>query len=235
MAGPAGRVTAVTSTGLTVTIDSITGLSGGSLKLQTRALGGAANWDDRATDATPAVGDTLTTAALTAGTAYEWRVIETAGTTIDDGTHGVVTPASSIWATILSEVKTSLEGSGITTAYEGTAPPPNPTPIMALMRTLPEITRREGNNIAEVEYPVEVELRLVETSDTGEQRTQDIATYQRVIVSNFDAKTSADFPSITGLFGISVELRSKDESGPDDFADETRGRAVIRFRIWEAR
>ena len=235
MAGPAARVTALTSTTFTVTVDSVTALASSTLKLQTRALGAATDWTTQATDATPAIGDTLQATGLTAGTPLEWRVTQEAGTTIDDGTHGIVTPASSIWATLISTVETTLEGAGITTVYEGESLPPNATPIAALSRTLPEVIRRDANNLVEVEYPVELWLFLVETSDTGEHRTQDVATHQRTIISSFDKKTIADFPSITGLVQVTVEIRSKDEAGRGDFSDMTTARAVIRFLIWESR
>lgn len=238
MAGPAGRITAVTATTFTATFDSVTGTASTTARLQTRALGSAADWTTQASNATPAAGIALQATGLTTGTSLEARIIqETGAGAIEDGTHFIVTPASSIWATLLSEVETTLEGSGITAAEKGTELPPSPPPIAALLRTLPEEVAQRGNNAVEITYPIEVELRLIETSDTGEQRTEDMATYQRMIISSFDQKTAADFPSIAGLYLVTVEIRSKDEASraAEQYEDETRARAVIRFRVIEDR
>ena len=232
---PAARVTALTSTGFTVTIDSLSGQASTTARLQTRALGSVAAWTTQASDATPSVNETLAATGLTTGTPLEWRVIEeNAGAEQADGTHGIVTPATSIFATLLSTISTVLSGLGIA-AYEGTAEPANAPPAGALMRTLPERELNGGNNIILLEYPVEVELRIVETSDTGELRTQDVATYQRGLLAAFRGKTIADYPSLTGLELVEVEVSSKDEAGrgADGFDLETRARFVIRFRVWE--
>lgn len=236
MSGPVAHVTAITSTGLTVLVDSITGLSAATLKLQTRALGSAASWDTRDSNATPAANISLSTSALTAGTEYEWRVTEEAGSTINDGTHGIASPASSIWATLLSTVETVLTGLGFT-VYKGEMPPPSYPALTALLWTLPEKKTAGGTNVAELDYPVEVEFRLSERSDTGELRTEDVATYQRALESAFDGKGLETYPSVTGLMVAVVEVSSKTEARPgaDDFGDETRARARVVFSIWEAR
>lgn len=234
---PAGRVTATAATSCAVTVDSLSGTPSTTLRLQTRALGSDDSWTTQASDSTPAVGDVLSASGLTTGTPLEARLIEeSAGGAIGDGTHFIVTPASSIWATLLSTVSTILAGQGFT-AYEGTAAPPNSTTLAALMWTRPEDVQRRANNMALVAYPVEVELRLRETSDTGELRTQDVATYQRAAISAFDSKDAADYPSIAGLEVVQAEVGTKDEAGRtgDEYDDETRARITIRFLIWESR
>lgn len=232
---PAAHLTALTSTGFTVTLDSLSGEASTTARLQTRALGGIAAWTTRASDATPAVNETLAATGLTTGTPLEWRVIEeNVGAEQADGTHGIVTPSTSIYATLLSTVSTVLSGLGVT-AYEGTILPANPPVAGALMRTLPEREGRQANNAVEVDYTVEVELRLIEVSDTGELRTQDVATYQRGVISAFRGKTIADYPSITGLEVCEVEVTTKHEGRGDQLEDETRARLAVRFRIWETR
>ncbi len=236
MSGPAGRVTSRDATSFSVTVSAITGNPGTFLRLETRVRGSADDWTAQVVEETaPVVGAVLTADGLDAETPLEWRIVETNGVTIYDGTHGVLALiSSSIWTTLLDTVAVVLAGLGVT-CNEGTALPPNPPVTGALLRTLPEMERSMATNVVEIEYPIEVELRFYATSDTGEHRTPTVASLQRSLRDAFNAKTAADFPSIPGLLETAVEIRTKDEEaqGVDPMTDEIRARLVVRFRVIE--
>jgi len=103
---PDADVTAITSTGFTVTVSAVSGEAGTTLKLQTRAIYSPDAWTDRATDASPAIGDTLSATGLTTAVSLEWRIVEVdAAGNVADGSHGYVTPASAYMASIKAAVK----------------------------------------------------------------------------------------------------------------------------------
>ena len=115
--------------------------------------------------------------------------------------------------------------------------PPNFPPLAALLRMRREGERLAGNGIAELEYPVEVELRVSTTSDTGELRTAAIATHQRAVIAAFDKKGAETYTSIPGLVVISAAVLTKDAARAelDEFSDISFARLAVAFRIVEAR
>jgi len=117
VSGPVGRVTAITATTFTVTVQSITGRAGTTLRLQTRAFGSGDTWTTRASDATPAVNDSLIATIGAGAGMLEWRIVEEEGIAIHDGTHGLITGSEDKVATIKSAIK-AIMGSltGITSA-----------------------------------------------------------------------------------------------------------------------
>jgi hypothetical protein len=232
MAGPAGRVTALTATTFTVTVDSVTGTLATTLRLQTRALGSAGNWTTQASDATPAINDTLQATGLTTGTALEWRIVqEPASLILEDGTHGVVVPSAAPWGTLLSTVETALSG---LTVYKGAAPLRTYPAATAVLTMRTEEVREVANNVTLTEYPVAVELRLRDTDPQGTQHYTDVAKWQRVVIDAFDGADAADYPGITGLEGVSVEVVANDEASPSGaYSNEARATTVVKFGIWE--
>lgn len=235
MSGPAGYVSALTATTFVVTVTALTGEAGTSLKVQTRTLGSAADWTTQATDASPAVADVLTASGLTQGTSLEWRLVEDNGT-VYDGTHGVVTPAASLWATLLATVSTALQGQSLasTAIYTGRQPEPNYADVAAVLRSTAERVTRAANNVERVEFPVEVEFRVTRTDDDGDLQKAAVETWQERLRSALHEKHAADFPGVAGLEEVRVEVETKDArpGAVDEYEDEVRARAVVRFVVW---
>lgn len=229
MAGPTGRVTALTSTTFTVTVDSLSGTASTTLRLRTRARSTTGAWTDAATDATPAVGDTLQATGLTAGTSLEWWLVETtSGGTTEDGTRGQVTPATSIWDTLMDAIETALSGC---TVYRGAAPLETYPETTAVLRMLPEEVVESANNLYLTAYPIEVEYRLRDFNSAGTQHYDLTAQWQAVLYDAFSGATAADYPSITGLHIVTVDPQTNDE--PGEYESEARAVSVVRFQVWE--
>ena len=236
MSGPAGYASSHAATSFAVTVTAVTGTPATSLKLETRELGSADDWDTQATDASPAAGDVLTASGLTEDTSLEWRLVEDDGATIYDGTHGIVTPASSIWATLLDTVSTALQGQSLasTAVYIGRQPEPSYADVAAVLRSTAERVTRRANNVEQVEFPVEVEFRVTVTDDDGDAQKTTVQLWQRRLEAALHEKHAGDFPGSAGLEEIRVEVESKDlrAGAADDYEDEVRTRATVRFVLW---
>jgi len=236
MSGPAARVTALTGTGFSVTLTGVTGVPGTTAKLQTRALGSAADWVTQSTGTTPAVGDVLSAAGLTTGASLEWRAIEEIGATLHDGTHGIVTPAESPWDTLTAAISSALQGQGLPAGniYIGGQPEPNYADVVAILRTLEERVTARANNVERIEFPVEVEFRVTVTDDDGDLQKRDSEKWQERLRSAIHEKHAADLPGVVGLEEVRVEVVTKNErsEGTDQYQDHVRVRARVLFAIW---
>jgi len=236
---PAAYVSAQAATSFAVTVTAVSGESDTTLRLQTRALGGVAAWTTQASDATPAVGDVLTASGLTTNAPLEWRIIEEdAAGNQADGAHGITTPSTPMWSTLTATVSTAIQGQGMPAAsvYVGWQPAPNPPAPCAIIRTRPERVRSRANNVEQVEFPVRVEIRAAATTDTGEPLKEAGDLWQRRLESALHEKHAADFPGIAGLQRIYVEIDEKDDHGDqDEYGDEIRTRATVRFLVWRAK
>lgn len=231
MSAIGGRVTAFAADGFTLELSALSGVA--SAQLASRALGSTADdWTSHGSVMT-AVGQTRSVTGLTEGAAREWRLRGPSG---EDGQHGIVTPSSSVWETLLATVETILSGQGAT-PYRGTSLPPNPDVTSALVRPMPERRARAATNVAEVEYPVGVEIEHAETSDTGAHRLPEVASLQRALIAALDRRGAADFPGIAGLIEIAVDVQTKDQTpvGVDTYDERIRARSVVRFLVWESR
>lgn len=229
-----GRVTSVTADGWVLELTALSGVA--SAQLASRALGSTDPdaWTSHGTAMT-AVAQTRTVTGLTEGAAREWRLRGPGG---EDGQHGVTTPAVSIWETLLSTVRTALEGQGLAAAaiYSGRQPEPNYPDVCAVLRTRPERISRRANNVERVEFPVEVEIRAVVTDDEGDLQKAIIHTWQRRLEAALHEKHAGDFPGVAGLEEVRVAVETKDaHGGRDEDADEVRARAVVTFGLWRAK
>ena len=240
MSGPAGYVSSHAATSFVVTVTALQGAPATTLKLETRTLGSADDWTTQASDASPAVGDTLTASGLTQDTSLEWRLIETSGATTYDGTHGIVTPAASIWSTLLATIATALEGQGMAAAaiYTGRWPESNYPAEAAVLRSVKETQRGGATTQSERwEFEAEVEIRIAITDDDGDAQKVSVETWQRRIEAALHEKHAGDFPGIQGLEAVRVEIDSKDDApgGRDQYGADLTCSATVRFAIWRAR
>lgn len=237
---PEGYVSSQAATSFVATITRVSGEASTSVLLQTRPLGSNDAWTTAATDATPAVGDTLTASGLTTGTALEWRIVEedTSGNQAD-GTHGITTPAASLWSTLTATVSTALQGQGLSAdgIYIGRQPEPNYPDVAAVIRSDGERVTRRANNVERVEYAVAVELRVTITDDDGDEQKVSVELWQRRLEVALHEKHAVDFPGIAGLEDVRVEIESKDlrGGGPDEYEDEVRARATVTFAVWRSK
>lgn len=238
---PEGYVSSHSATSFVVTLSAVSGEASTTLRLQTRGLGSNSTWTTQASDVTPAVGDTLTASGLTESTSLEWRIIEEdASGNQADGTHGIVTPASSLWSTLTATIATALEGQGLDAdaIYVGRQPEPNYPDVAAVLRTTRERVRQRANNVEQVEFPVDVELRVAITDDDGDEQKEAVELWQRRLEATLHEKHAGDFPGVAGLEEVTVEVLDKDArapGAPDEFEDEIRARAVVRFLVWRAK
>ena len=239
---PRAHVTVLGPSGFAVTLDGVSGYSGTTLRLETRAPGSGTAWTVRASTGAPAIGLVLTASGLSTDATLEWRVSEIdAGNVVYDGTHGLTTPSGALWATLTATVSTALEGQGLAVSAitVGRVGIENPPDVYAVIRTLEE--KQQGgsaNNAERWIFPVEVELRFIVRDQAGELQKPLVEDWQRRLEAALHEKHAKDFPGIPGLESARVEVTSKDTAGSrdiDDAADEVRARSVVRFAVWRAR
>lgn len=235
---PKGSVSDLQATQFSVKAMAVSGVSGTTLRLQTRALGSADAWVTKASDATPAVDDVLNATGLTQDSPLEWRLIEEdAFGNFGDGVHGITVPSTSPWATLVSTVKTALEGQGMASGsvYIGRQPEPNYKDAVAIVRTLRERVDARANNVERVVFAVEVEFRATLVDDQGDDQKVEIEKWQERLRTALHEKHVADFPGIPGLEEILVEVVTKDEREgrvDDEYQEDVRARARVLFAIW---
>lgn len=242
MSGPAGYVSSHGSTSFAVTVTALApdATPPSSLKLQTRTLGSVDDWTTQATDNSPAEDDVLTASGLTQDASLEWRLVQQMGSTVYDGTHGIVTPAASLWATLLTTVSTALQGQGMAAdaIYTGRWPESNYADAAAVLRSVKETQRGGATTQSERwEFVVQVEIRVRITDDDGDLQKASVELWQRRLEAALHEKHAGDFPGIPGLEAVRVEVDSKDDElrGADQFGSDVTCSATVRFALWRAR
>lgn len=227
-----GRVTEVGTTTFTVELLELAGAASATLSTRPRGSGDSAAWTSHGSSG--AVGGTISPAGLTEGADLEWRLQGPGG---EDGQHGYVTPAASLWSTLTATVAAALEGQGLAAAriYVGRQPEPNYAEVVAVVRTLPERVVERANNVECVAFPVGVEFRVTLQDDDGREQKVEVERWQRRLEAALHEKYAGDFPGVAGLEQTLVEIVEKDARegrDEDEHQEDVVARAVVLFVVW---
>lgn len=142
------------------------------------------------------------------------------------------------WTTVFAAVRAKLEaqaGINADQVFDGRQAVENyPDEIYVLMAR-PRTREARANNLVLRGYPVLVEYRGTITDDDGKDQRDMATAAEDLVLSLFDGKTPADFPTLSGLEESSVVTQTLDDRPPnDDVSDEIRARFLVTFPMWEA-
>ena len=101
-------------------------------------------------------------------------------------------------------------------------------------RSSQRTTLVSGGYIREYEFEIDLFHREADVPE-GTNVAAEMETIQEALFDAFNAKTAADFPSLTGLAVTEVEQVTRDDiEDDDDSMEEARSRTVVRFPMWES-